>query len=192
MNVFLRISATTALCAFGAVTASHAQSVTCQNAQFDPAVLEKYPNLPKSCLEIVKRNGEDYAVVKAKLDRVNANGSVVVRVKQPDGSYGERRTLKSPPNLKVLVKGKPAELRDLATDQEISAYVKVAAPVMALAPAEETTPLVLTPLAETQPVERTAAALPSTASPVPLIGAIGSAFLLLGAMLSAFRYWRRR
>jgi hypothetical protein len=192
MNMFLRISAITALCAIGPITASHAQSVTCQNAQYDPAVLAKYPNLPKSCLEIVKRDGEDYAVVKAKLDRVNAAGSAQVRVRQPDGSYGERRTLKAPTNLRVLVNGKPAQLRDLAPDQELTAYVKVAGPAaMALAPAEETTPLTLTPLEDEQPVERTSAALPSTASALPLLGAIGGVFLLLGAMLSTIRYWRR-
>jgi len=191
MNTFLRISAAIAVCTTGAMTASHAQSVTCQNAQYDPAVLAKYPNLPKSCLEIVKRDGEDYAVVKARLDRVTAGGSAQVRVKQPDGSYAQRQTLKNPPNLRVLVNGKPAQLRDLAPDQELTAYVKVAGPAMALAPAEETTPLTLTPLEDEQPVERTAAALPSTASALPLLGAIGGVFLLLGAMLSTMRYRRR-
>jgi hypothetical protein len=191
MNVLLRIAAVNVLCAIGAMTAGHAQSVTCQNAQYDPAVLAKYPNLPKSCLDVVMRDGEEYAVVKAKLDRVTSSGSVVIRPKMPDGSYAERRTVKTPSNLKVLIDGKPARVQDLAEDQELTAYVKVSEPVMALAPADESTPLALTPLEEVEPEqERMAATLPSTSSALPLLGLMGGAFLLLGGLLSAIRFRR--
>jgi len=189
MNKFFHVSALTVLCAMGAISASHAQSVTCQNAKFDPAVLERYPDLQRNCLDVVKRGSEDYAVVTARLDRVNSNGSVVVRSKRADGSYGERRTLRPPDNMKVLAAGKPADIRDLALGQDLTAYVRVTAPaVMALIPADANTPLQTTPL-EAEP-EPTAAALPSTASMVPVLGLVGSALLLLGGILTAIR--RRR
>lgn len=188
MKMLLRLSAVSVLCTLGAISA-HAQTVTCQNAQYDPEVVARYPNVAERCLDIVTRDGEQYAVVKGRLERVNTNGSIVVRMKQPDGSYSDRRTIKTDGNLKVLINGKPSRIQDLALDQELTAYVKVGAPVMALAPADESTPLTPTPLG--YPEQRMAAALPSTASPLPLLGLVGGALLLFGGLLSAIRYRNR-
>ena len=192
MSRFLRVSTIGVLCTIGAIATSQAQ-VTCENAQFDPALLEKYPNLPKACSDIIQKDGQDFAVVRARLDRVNPSGSVVVRIRQPDGSFAPRTTLRTPPDLRVQVDGRPTRVRDLATGQKLTAYVKVTEPVMALAPAEESTPLVLTGVlvtrAEEEPEQM--AALPSTASPLPLLGLLGAGSLLLGGLVSALRYRRR-
>jgi hypothetical protein len=183
MNKLLHLSSASVLFAIAAMSASHAQSVTCQNAEFAPAVLAKYPDLQKNCLDIVRRGDEDYAVVMARLEKVNPSGSVVVRSKRADGSYGERRTLQPPDNMKIIAAGKPADIHDLAEGQDVTAYVRVTAPaVMALIPADPATPLHTTSL---EP-ERMAA-LPSTASIVPMLGLIGSVFLLFGGILTAIR-----
>jgi hypothetical protein len=172
------------LCTIGAIT-SHAQTLTCANAQYDPALLQKYPNLPKSCLDIVSRDGEDYAVVKAQLDKVMSNNSVYVRTKQPDGTYGERHKLRIEADQRVLVEGKPTRISDLATGQELTAYVKVREPAMALEPVG-TAHVYSTPLEEPEQM----AALPSTGSLVPLLGILGSISLLFGGLLTAIRYRR--
>ena len=122
MNKLLPLSAASVLWAIVRSSASHAQSVTCQNAQFDDAVLARYPDLQKNCLDVVKRGDADYAVVTARLEKVNPNGSVVVRSKKADGSYGERRTLQPPDNLKIIAAGKPADIHDLAEGQDVTAY----------------------------------------------------------------------
>jgi hypothetical protein len=175
------------LCTLGTLT-SHAQTVTCANAQYDPALLQRRPGLPKACLDIVNRDGQDYAVVKAKLDKVLSDNSVQIRVKLPDGSYAPRQTLKVQKGQRVLVQGQPTRVSDVATGQEVTAYVKVAAPVMALEPVE-TDPLVTTQIDE-EP-QRMAAALPATGSLVPLLGLLGTVSLLFGGVLTAVRYRRR-
>jgi hypothetical protein len=191
MSMFLRISAASVLCTIGAIAVSQAQSVTCENAQYDPSVLAKYPNLAKACLDIVTKEGEPYAVVKAKLDRVSGNNASV-RVKLPDGTYHKRQTVRTDPDLRVLIEGKPTRVRDLATGQELTVYVKVREPVMALAPAEETTPLAAAPIQDEEPEqEQMAATLPATSSFLPLLGLFGGVSLLLGGLLSAIRYRRR-
>jgi hypothetical protein len=187
MNMFLRVSAVSAFCTLGAIGVSQAQSLTCENAQYDPELLAKYPNLPKSCLDIVTKEGAPYAVVKAKLDKISGN-TVRVRVKQPDGTYASRKTVRTDPDLRVKVNGKPARVRDLASDQEVTAYIKVREPVMALAPADENEPLVTSPI-EDEP-EQMAATLPATSSFLPLLGLFGGASLMLGGLLSVIR--RRR
>jgi LPXTG-motif cell wall-anchored protein len=190
MNRFLLVSSIGVLCTIGAIATSQAQ-VTCENAQFDPALLEKYPNLPQACSDIIQKEGQDFAVVRARLERVNPSGSVVVRIQQPDGSFAGRTTLRTPPDLRVQVDGRPTRLRELATGQVLTAYVKVTEPVMALAPAEESTPLMVSRMDEEEPEEQMAAALPSTASPLPWLGLMGAVSLLLGGLLSVIRYRRR-
>ena len=187
MNRFLRASAMTVLCTIGAIAVSQAQTVTCTNAQYDPDVLARFPNIAKACSEIVSKNGEDYAVVTARLDRVDPSGRVQVRVKQPDGSYSKRVSIRPRPDLKVLVDGKPARVQDLAENQVINAYVKVLAPEMALPPADAGQTFVFLPIEEPQ---QQMASLPSTAGFLQLFGLLGGVSLLLGGWLSAMRHRR--
>jgi hypothetical protein len=188
MTTFLRASAVGVLCTIGAVAVSQAQTVTCQNAQYDPEVVARFPNIAKACSEVISKGGEQYAVVKARLDRVDPSGRVGVRVKQPDGGYSKQISIRPRPDLKVKVDGKPATVRDLATPQEITAYVKVRAPEMALAPAEPSEQLVFVPIEEPQ---EQMAALPATASFLPLFGLLGFVSLLLGGSLSVIRHRRQ-
>jgi LPXTG-motif cell wall-anchored protein len=181
------ICATGVLCTIGALT-SHAQTLTCENAQYDPALVQKYPNLPKSCFDIVSRDGENYAVVKAKLDKVLTNNSIQVRIKRPDGSYAPRTTVRTEAGQRVLIGGQPTRLSDVATGQEITAYVSVREPIIALEPVEESVALVTSPLEE-EP-ERMAA-LPSTGSFTPVLALLGSISLLFGGLLTAIRIRRR-
>jgi hypothetical protein len=186
MTRFLRASALGVLCTIGAIAVSDAQTVTCQNAQYNPEVLARFPNIAKACSDIISKDGEDYAVVKARLDRVDPSGRVAVRVKQADGSYSKLVSIRPRSDLRVLVDDKPARVSDLATGQMITAYVKVREPAIALAPADTNEQLVTTPLEE--PQEQVAAALPATASMLPLFGMLGGVSLLLGSLLSVIRH----
>lgn len=187
MNRFLRASAMSVLCTMGALAVSQAQAVTCENAQYDADVLARFPNIAKACSDIISKNGEDYAVVTARLDRVDPSGRVQVRVKQPDGSYSKQISIRPRPDLKVLVDGKPARVKDLAANQEITAYVKVRAPEMALAPADTGETFAFIPIEAPQ---QQMAALPATASILPLFGLLGGMSLLLGGWLTAIRHRR--
>jgi hypothetical protein len=188
MNRFLRASTLSVLCTIGAISVCQAQAVTCQNARYDADVLARFPNIAKACSDIISKNGEDYAVVTARLDRVDPSGRVQVRVKQPDGSYSKRISIRPRPDLKVLVDGKASRVQDLAENQEITAYVKVREPEMALAPADPQERYVFIPIEE--PQEQLAAALPETASLLPLFGLLGGMSLLLGGWLTAMRHRR--
>jgi hypothetical protein len=187
MNRFLRASAMSVICTIGAIAVSQAQTATCQNAQYNADVLARFPNIAKACSKIISKDGEDYAVVTARLDRVDPSGRVQVRVKHADGSYSQRLSIRPRPDLKVLVDGKPARVQDLAENQEITAYVKVREPEMALAPADAGETFAFIPIEEPQ---TQMAALPATAGILPLLGLLGGVSLLLGGLLSAMR--RRR
>jgi hypothetical protein len=190
MNRFVRASAMSVICTMGAIAVGQAQTATCENAQYDPDVLARFPNIAKACSDIISKNGEDYAVVTARLDRVDPSGRVQVRVKQADGSYSKQMSIRPRPDLRVLVDGKPARVQDLAANQEITAYVKVREPEMALAPADSAQTFVFTPIEEPQQPQQQMAALPATAGILPLFGLLGGMSLLLGGWLSVMRHRR--
>jgi hypothetical protein len=168
---------------------AHAQSMTCQNANFSQTVLTRFPRIREACLEMTTQKGEPYAVFKSEVARVRSDG-VDVRFMLPDGTKSDRRYIKTRPEFRVLIEKTPTRVRDLAVGQELTAYVKVTEPVVALAPADtsvaEIEPV---PLESTEPPveQRVAQVMPATASNGPLLGLIGLCLLALSTCLREVR-----
>jgi hypothetical protein len=177
-----------ALGTIGASTTIQAQEVNCRTAEFSPEVVARFPRIREACLEITTRKGEPYAVFKADVVRVRRDG-VDVRFKLPDGSRSERRFIATRPDFRVLIEGTPTRVRDLAVGQELSAFVKLREPVVALAQADESVALEPAPLEASEPPldTRVAEAMPQTASPVPLFALIGGALMALAAGMRQMR-----
>jgi hypothetical protein len=173
---------------------AHAQGVTCQTAKFSDTVLQRLPDVRDFCHDVVTRDGENYAVIKAGLVRSNRDG-LTVRIKKPDGTMSDKRYFRVKPDFRVLVKGKPTRVDHLALGQELTAYVKVTEPVIALEPASPSEHLTPTALEEppTQVAEATPPpAMPRTASFLPLLGLGGVVLVLLGTLLLALSVLFRR
>jgi len=168
-----------------AIPAANAQGATCQNAQYNPDLLARFPKLPADCLDIITRDGQQYAVIKAQLTKTGP-GQVYVRVKQPDGSLGKTQRINVKKNFKVQINGKATDVQDLALGQELTAYVKVSEPVVALAPAADSEPLQTTPIAAA-PEPAKQGHVPKTASELPLYGLLGGGLLLLGTLIALLR-----
>ncbi len=109
------------------------QRTPCPTAQFSKEVLERFPQAREACLYLAQLGGEPYAVYRAEVAKVHDDG-VEVRFKMPDGGTSERHYIKTDPDLRVAVEGKPVEVKDLAVGQDLLAYVKVREPLMELAP----------------------------------------------------------
>jgi hypothetical protein len=166
---------------------AHAQGVTCQTAKFSDTVQQRLPEVRDFCHDVVTRDGENYAVIKAGLVRSNRDG-LTVRIKKPDGTMSDKRYFRVKPDFRVLINGKPTRLDRVALGQELTAYVKVTEPVIALEPAspsEHLTPPALEDAPPTQGAEATTPPpeMPRTASFLPLLGLGGVALVLLGTLL---------
>jgi LPXTG-motif cell wall-anchored protein len=162
-------------CAAG--TAS-AQSSDCQTANFAPEVTQRFPRVREVCRQIVMRDNTEYAEIKAQVARVRSDG-VDVRFQMPDGRKSDRRYIKTRPEFRVLIEGRPTRVRDLNVGTELTAYVKVHEPVVQLAqPA--TDPPESAPLESMEPETDTRLAenMPATGSMVPSIALVG--LLLVG------------
>jgi hypothetical protein len=194
----VRILISAAILFAAAIATTHAQNSACQSVQFSAEVLDRFPGARTSCLDVIHRDGEQYAVFKAQLAEVRGN-SLRIRVKGPDGTYGPLTSLTAKPDRKVIIDGKPYPVSDLAPNQELTAYVRVDTPQIALAPATPEEPLESFPLAaqpeETGPVRLSSAAAPSmpqTASNVGIIAVMGMFLLVVAAILATMRVSRRR
>jgi hypothetical protein len=158
-------------------------------------LLERFPNAQETCLDVISRDGQQYAVFRAQLDRV-IGSRLQVRFKNPDGSFGPATRIATERDFRVLVDGRPLRVSELSRNQELTAYVQVNQPMVALAPADASerlhpVPLVVIPLArqeadesaDTEDAEQGAAnpSMPATAGYANTIGALGLA-LLAGAI----------
>ena len=70
--------------------AAYAQSAKCQTVQFSPAVLDRFPRIREVCLDVITKDGQDYAVVKGDLLRISSK-TARIRPKLPEPGARRRR-----------------------------------------------------------------------------------------------------
>ena len=167
------------------------QPAACERVQFSEDVLARFPNIRQACLDVINKDGQDYVVVKADLVRATSR-RMTVRIKRPDGSYSDPIGINIKPNARLNVDGKMVGIQDVAVGQELTAYVHVTDPGIALASDVEVvefTPVPATPEPEPAPAAPAAAApeMPTTATRLPLAGAIGLGLLAFGAGIAVLR-----
>ena len=141
------------------------------------------------CSEIIEKEGQQFAVVKGDLVRTGTN-SVYMKFKLADGTKSDTRKIQTKPEFRAMVDGKPVSVRNLAVGQELTAYVKVSDPVIALEPATDEA-LVLTPIEPAAPmVADNSADMPHTASALPTAAGLGALLLAFAGMLTFLRVRR--
>ena len=167
------------------------QPAACERVQFSEEVLARFPNIRQACLDVINKDGQDYVVVKANLVRATPR-RMTVQIKRPDGTLSDPIGINVKSNAKLNINGKMTPVADVAVGQELTTYVSVTDPGIALASDVETvefTPVPATPEPEPAPAAQVAAApeMPTTATQLPLAGAIGLILLAIGAGIAFLR-----
>jgi hypothetical protein len=167
-----------------------ALAADCASAQFSETVVARFPNIRAVCSEVIEKDGQQYAVVKGDLVRTG-NNAVYMKFNLADGTKSDTRKIETRPEFRVKVDGKPVSVRNLAVGQELTAYVKVSDPVIALEPYDPA-PLETTPLESAPPTmaSNETADMPRTASALPGIGTLGGLLLAFAGVLTYFRLRR--
>ena len=170
--------------------AAPAMAADCATAQFSDAVLARFPNIRAVCTDVIEKDGQQYAVVKGDLVRTGTN-AVYMKFKMADGTKSDTRKIETRPDFRVKIDGKPVSVRNLAVGQELTAYVKVSDPVIALEPADTET-LAAYPIQEAAPapVAQNTADMPRTAGPMPTVLSFGGLLLAFAGMLTFLRIRR--
>jgi hypothetical protein len=175
-----------AVLAFG-TTASAQTDLTCDDITFSYEVTSKYPSAADGCRDVVELDGERYA--KMRVEIMSTRGNVgTFRFMHEDGSYGPLESAKVDDDWRAELGGRSYRMRELSAGQEMNLYM----------PSDRWEAHVATDMSGTITVyyavmlvepSGSGAALPTTASPLPLIGMLG-----IGSLFTAFlmRVRRRR
>lgn len=119
-----------AIASFAAVPAANAADVTCANANFSQEVLDSFGSIRYSCREIVQRNGEPHALLRAEVVRV-AVPKLTVRFQRTDDGALTNPVTFTPESSYIftLDNGKKMKLHELTASSVLRVYVPVKAPV---------------------------------------------------------------
>jgi hypothetical protein len=166
------------LALIGLTTNTIAQEMTalsCSDFRPTNEALERFPDLAGACEGIVDRDGELYAKFPAIVRRASGSG---VTLYLPSTNHTFRATPDS--SHRVLVDGRKTRARDLVRGQEIRIYLAVNE--FAKPDIQEVAFVTEEDIIVGIKVERVAA-LPTTASAVPMAAAVGVFLLGFGLMM---------
>ncbi len=182
------LAATAGAAGQGPDAAFTASGTSCSEVTWSPETLERYPNIASACQAVLERNGTYYVRFEGDLRRVARRGQELT-VEFKGG--GDPLKLTPPENLSLYINGKRTSPAELRPGDHLVFYVPQERLAAEFYPAEPTPePAEEVPISPATP-ERLAAApestMPRTASPVPLIGLVGSILLALGAAMTMRR-----
>ena len=175
------------LLAIGA-PASAQTDLTCADITFEQEVLSNYPSAAEGCRDVVEVDGERYA--KMRVEMMSARGNVgTFRFMNKDGTYGPLESVTVDDDWRANMGGREYRMRQITRGQEMNIYIPadrweahVASDMSGVITSYYAVVMIHEPAGG-------GAALPSTASSLPLIGMLG-----VGSLFAAFlmRIRRRR
>lgn len=169
---------------------------SCDEITFTGRVLSNFPDANRYCREVVEKNGEMYAHFTAEFVRRSGN-QVELRFKNAAGGYhDENLWVDVPDGQRVKINGRNLYVRQLERGDELDIYLPSDRWEVAHYDSHEefaAAPAVTTYEIVDEPDDMGGSSyLPSTASPMPLIGLLGGLFTSLGAGLAWLRIRRTR
>ena len=176
VGLALSVSAGSAMAQSGA-----SSTVTCADLNWAAEVLAMNPDIAESCQAVYEKNGELYAKATIEVVRVRGN-RMTFRPLHTDGTMGDSRSVQLDSAWRAEIAGRSYRASDLMRGQQLNVYLPQDR--FALAVSATTTS---TTRQRRAGAWRPRCRLPTTASPLFLIGAVGAGFLALGGMLTGLR-----
>ena len=158
----------------------------CPGVNFTGPVATQFPDARDACLEMVTRNGQQFAHFKGEIVGVSGN-QVRARFKLPSGQYSPTYSFTPQSGSRVNINGTKYRFNELSRGQQLDIYlppdrwefdVPETENFAAAAPAE---------VVRITTITRGSSTLPKTASSVPLVGMLSVALLALGAGFTLIR-----
>lgn len=167
--------------------ASAQTDLTCDDISFGPELTSRYASIADGCWDVVELDGERYAKMKVEILNTRGNNGTF-RFKHQDGSYGPTESVTVDADWRANIGGRSYMMRQLTAGQELNIYVPGDRWEAHVAKDMSGYITVYYAVAMVEP-SGSGAALPTTASPLPLIGLLGA-----GSLIAAFlmRVRRRR
>ena len=159
--------------------AQQESTVTCDDLNWTAEVLAANPDIRETCRAVYEKDGRLYAQAKIEVVRTRGN-TMTFRTIHTDGTKGDSRSATMDPSFRAQIAGRSYRVSDLNRGQELNVYLPEDR--FALVVEDDDGP----DEADLVMIED-AVDMPTTASPLFLIGAAGAAFLALGGVFGAVR-----
>jgi len=153
---------------------------TCADLNWSAEVLAANPDVGKSCVAVYEKNGKMYAKVGIEVVRVRGN-RMTFRTIHTDGGKGDSRSVVLDNSWRAEIGGRQYRASDLMRGQELNVYIPEDR--FALIVEDEDGPDEIDSII----IEEEVIEMPTTASPLFIIGLVGAAFLGLGGLLGGVR-----
>ena len=156
------------------------EAPTCADLNWSAEVLAANPDIGISCQAVYEKNGAMFAKVSIEVIRVRGN-RMTFRPLHTDGTKGDSRSIQLDSSWRAEIGGRSYRASDLMRGQQLNVYIPEDRFALAVDDADgpDEADLVV--------IEEEVVEMPTTASPLFLIGAAGGAFLALGGLLSGLR-----
>ena len=163
-----------------AATAVESTTVTCADLNWSAEVLAVNPDIGAMCQTVYERDGKLFTKTSIEVVRVRGN-TMTFRPKHTDGTLGDSRSVTLDSSWRANIGGREYRASDLMRGQNLNVYLPEDRFALAV---EDDDGL---DEGDTMMVIEEATEMPTTASPLFLIGLAGGAFLALGGLLSGVR-----
>jgi LPXTG-motif cell wall-anchored protein len=184
LNVLAILAAAASL---AAIPTASAQDVTCDTANFSSAVMDSFPGIRNSCLDIIVKDGSPHAVLNAEVTRVR-QATINLKFKRRDGGYTNAIQFRPDSEQRFEVEGgRNVRARDLSVSSQIRVYVPVEAPEPRIAFVAPTAAATTAYYDFEESEEELGASLPKTASNMPMFALLGGLFLAIAGGMAMRR-----
>lgn len=153
---------------------------TCADLNWSAEVLAANPDVGKSCKGVYEKDGKLYAKVGIEVVRVRGN-RLTFRTMHTDGTKGDSRSIVLDNSWRAEIGGREYRVSDMMRGQELNVYLPEDRFALIVEDADGPDEI------DIVDIEEEVVEMPTTASPLFLIGLLGGAFVALGGMLSGIR-----
>jgi len=153
---------------------------SCADLNWSAEVLAANPDIAMSCQAVYEKDGELFAKATIEVIRVRGN-RMTFRTMHTDGGKGDSRSITLPSTWRAEIGGRSYRSSDLMRGQQLNVYIPQDRFALAVEDSDGVD------AADVVVIEEAVVEMPSTASPLFLIGLAGGAFIALGGLLSGVR-----
>ncbi len=160
---------------------SSAQAPTCADLNWSAEILAANPDIARVCRGVYEKDGRMFA--KATIEVVRVRGTrITFRPVYTDGSLGSSRSMAVNSSWRANIAGRNFRAGELMRGQQLNVYLPDDRWAIAVEDQDGPDPAEIVAIEEVAEVE-----MPTTASPLFLIGLAGGVFLAMGGLLSGLR-----
>jgi hypothetical protein len=163
----------------------------CSDVEFNSELRDKFPQIDEACLDILDHEGNQYIKLSGKIVSANTR-SIALRWKRADGSYIDNvfRTKTLDPSFRIKIEGRKVRPSSLRRGQEINTYIMLGGDIATLMSDEPLAVAVQSAAMDdvaTIDFDEAPAAMPTTASILPMLGLLGMFSLAMGGFVRVYR-----